>query len=57
MGVYIYTLIFSTELEFCTFYFSDGTFGYKNGPLIFKKLDFGIDMSSRGMSVFFFASL
>lgn len=26
---------------------SNGTFGYKNGPLIFKKLDFGIDMSSR----------
>ena len=34
-----------------TFYFlfSDANFAYPNGgPTLFKKLDFGIDMSSRG---------
>ena len=30
---------------FCS---SDGKFRYGNGPWLFKELDFGIDMSTRG---------
>ena len=32
------------------YFFSDGKFKYPNGPNIFKTLDFGIDMNSRGKS-------
>lgn len=40
-------VILDSLLMFCMFDFSDASFGYPGGPLLFKNLNFGIDLDSR----------